>query len=180
MLILRRKPVSQINVQSLVRRRTMVSQQAAGTDSTKRVLRLTTSTNAATRAAAAASAREEVNSLLQSVATVEATLDQAAAELEMLHKQIEEKMRSANINEHSDGHYKTAIEAAFSRQSRTIDPKKFRNAVGDAAFWGSIDVGVTKAKQYMSERELDAISEVVPPKSLGYVFKIKKIERKVK
>lgn len=109
----------------------------------------------------------------------EDVIDNTVAELERANGEIEQLMRANNLASHTDGHYVTEIYEAVSRQSRTIDPKKFRNSVGDSAFWDSIEVSITKAKKHLSEKELDHISDVIPPKSQGYKYRIKKRDVKV-
>jgi hypothetical protein len=160
-------------------RRTRPAPSVATPTAPGRLHRVTSKNTAHTRAASANAARERINVLLQSIANHEDIIDNTLAEMERANGEIEQLMRANNISMHSDGHYVSEIYEAVSRQSRTIDPKKFRNAVGDAAFWGSIEVGVTKAKKHMSEKELDAISDVVPPQSQGFKYRIKKVERKI-
>lgn len=144
-----------------------------------RLHRVTSKNTAHTRAAAAAAARTRIDEILKLIAMHEDTIDNAVAELEKANGEIEHLMRQNNLGTHTDGHYITEIYEAVSRQSRTIDPKKFRNSVGDAAFWDSIEVSVGKAKKHLSEKELDHISDVVPPKSQGYKYRIKRRDAKV-
>lgn len=144
-----------------------------------RLHRVTSKNTAHTRAAAASAAKERINELLQLVAIHEETIDNTVAALEQTNGEIEALMRANNISIHTDGFYTPEIYEAVSRQSRTIDPKKFRNAVGDDAFWGSIEVGVTRAKKFLSEKELDSVSDVVAPVSQGFKYRIKKREHKV-
>lgn len=118
--------------------------------------------------------RAKLDGLLQLIATKEAALDIVQAELDAAHKATEALMREAKLNVHSHGNLTALIEQTFSRQSRSIDPKKFRNAVSDAVFWSSIDVSVTKASKHMAPLELARIADTVPGKSTGFVFKLKR------
>lgn len=163
------------NVLRLVRRTSTVQQQAPA-----RRLRFATANNAATRAEAANKARAEIDVLLQSIAKIDQTIDDAVAQTEQIHAQIEQHLRASNLSAHSDGYYEVGIVESLTRQSRTIDPKKYKNQVSNDVFFSTIDVSIGKAAEHLAQKEIDAISEVVPARSLGFKFKIKKIERKVK
>lgn len=118
--------------------------------------------------------REKLDALLQLIARKEAELDIVQADLDAAHKATEALMREAKLNVHSHGNLTALIEQTFSRQSRSIDPKKFRNAVSDAVFWSSIDVSVTKAARHMAPLELARIADTIPGKSTGFVFRLKR------
>lgn len=165
----------------IIRRRAAAVVAQAAPEAPRRVLRFANKSNNATvRAIAERTTRAEIDHELQLLAKEEYALDQAAAALEARHQSLEAKLRGANLTEHSNGTYKIGIEESFSRQSTTIDAKKFKNAVSDRDFWAVVTVPVTKAKELLGQKEIDAIAEVERAKSLGFVFKLKKIERKVK
>lgn len=130
--------------------------------------------NAAVERETVTDARPKLDELLQLIAKKEAELDVVQAELDAAHKATEALMREAKINVHSHGNLTALIEQTFSRQSRSIDPKKFRNAVSDAVFWSSIDVSVVKASKHMAPLELARIADTIPGKSTGFTFKLKR------
>lgn len=169
MKIIRRRPVA------------VAAAPAPTSEAPRRVLRFANKANNATvRAIAERVARAEIDLELQSLAKEEEALDKAAFALEQRHSSLEAKLRAANLTEHSDGIYKIGIEESFSRQSTTIDAKKFKNAVTDKEFWAVVTVPVTKAKDLLGQKEIDAISEVERAKSLGHVFKLKRLDKRVK
>lgn len=134
--------------------------------------------NASTREQAAKAARERIDQHMLRLAEVHRLMDELSDEQDTLHARIEDELRGANLSEHSDGVYRATVEEVFSRQTTTIDPKKFRAKVADRTFWETVEVPVGKAKGVMSLKEYNEIADVVSGKSMGYVFKIKPVERK--
>jgi hypothetical protein len=111
---------------------------------------------------------------------LEAQLDEVMSHINEEHATVEKLMRDNNLSYHTNGVYEPEIVETFSRQDRTIDPKKFKNAVADKDFWSCVSIPVGAAKKVLSEKELATISDVVPPKLLGYFYKCKKREAKKK
>lgn len=145
-----------------------------------RRLRFTTANNAATRAAKARVGREEIDQLLKLIAESEYQIDEAVARNELAYKRIEEILREHNLSEHSNGVHRAFLEQVFTRQTRTIDPKKFRAAVASDDFWKAVSVSISVAETMLTEKEMNAITDVVPAKANGYVFKCKKVERRTR
>lgn len=145
-----------------------------------RRLRFTSANTAATRALKAGVARTEIDELLQVVAESDRAIDEAVATNEVAYKAIEKLLRDNNLSSHSDGVYTAEIVEQFSRQSRTVDPKKFRAHVDSDMFWAAIKVNLGEAEKLLTEKELNSISDVVPSKSMGHCFKLKRSERKVR
>lgn len=136
--------------------------------------------NAATRAAKAKVARAEIDRFLKLIAEAEYAIDEAVARNNLAYAQIEAIMREHNIEEHSNGVHIALIEQVFSRQTRTIDPKKFKAAVASEDFWKAITVSITEASKILTEKELNTVSDVTPGKSQGFLFKCKRVERKTR
>lgn len=132
--------------------------------------------SAEARHAKAEEARAEIDTQLKLIAAAENAIDDAMADIEAARKAIESKLRDNNLTSHSNGLYFAELVEQFTRQSRTIDPKKFRNAVANDVFWESIAVNIGKAEQHLTEKELTAISDVIPSRSSGIVLKVKKRE----
>lgn len=141
-----------------------------------RRLRVTSVNAAVFREARAQEARTKIDAQLKLVSEAEAEIDAAQAKLSEAYRMIEAQMKLADLEVHSDGAYIAEIKEQWTNQTRDIDPKKFRNRVEAEVFWGSIAVSVTKAKHYLSERELNEISDVHPGKLVGKVLKVKKLE----
>lgn len=133
--------------------------------------------NAGLRQRQAQQAREEIDLHLKSIATLDDRIDSLLVELNAEHAKVEELLRAAKIDEHSDGRYKAMIEPVATRQSRTVDAKRFKNAVADKDFWSCIKVNITEAAKILSERELNDISTIEPGKITGYAFKLKRLDK---
>lgn len=117
-------------------------------------------------------ARSAVRGDLKSIAEIDAHIDMLVERRDAAIARIDEEMRAALLKTVAGSGLVAALNEKFTRQSRTIDPKKFRNKVTNEAFWGSISVSVQEAKKFLSERELDAVSDVVPAQSLGVVLTV--------
>lgn len=115
---------------------------------------------------------------LKSISEADEAIDRAQSAKEVCLARIEERMREHNMTVTDNGKLIAEIVEGFTRQSRTIDPKKFRNKVGAADFWACIDVSVTRASRVLAEKELNGISDVVPAKSLGYSLKVREMKKK--
>lgn len=135
-----------------------------------------TADSAANRATAAAEARREIDEQLKLISTAEHAIDDAQADIASAYRVIEEKLRAHNLTSHSNGSHFAELVEQFSRQSRTLDPKKFRAAVANDVFWDCVSVNIGKAEQHLSEKEILKISDVVPAKLMGIILKIKKLE----
>lgn len=104
-------------------------------------------------------------------------IDRAVEAKEAAIARIEERMRLHKLPVIDNGKLIAELTETFTRQSRTIDPKKFRSKVTNTQFWDSIDVSVSKAKAFLGEKELNGISDVVPAKSLGYSVKVREMKK---
>lgn len=171
----------------VLRRRTQTQAAAAPTPAPSataavvhpaRRLRVTSVNAAVFREARAQEAKAKIDAQLKLVSEAEAAIDEAQAKLAEAYKLIEAQLKLADLTIHSDGVYIAELKEQWTNQTRDIDPKKFRNKVEAEVFWNSIAVSVTKAKQFLSERELNDISDVKPGVKVGVLLKVKKIEPK--
>lgn len=55
------------------------------------------------------------------------------------------------------------FETPEGRSTTVVDPRLFYNAVGEKNFWSAVTVGVTKAKEVLSGKELERISRKTIP-----------------
>ena len=122
----------------------------------------------------------KINDQLKLIAKAEADIDDAQLRLTQAREEVERLLREANMDHHSDGVYIAEIVETFTRQSRTIDPKKLRVKAGDTAFWKCITVNIGKAEEFLSKKEMDDISDIVESKSTGFSLKVKKLEIKTR
>lgn len=104
----------------------------------------------------------EVCDQLQLIAELEAEEQDLSRRRQELEQGIRALMDAGELTEVDDGAFQAKITTPAGKASRTIDPDKFYDAVSTNDFWASISVGVTAAKQYLTDAEIDKISNVVP------------------
>lgn len=136
-----------------------------------------TEDSAPARDAAVKRAQAVIDGQLKLISDAYDRIDAAHAEVVQAHKIIEAQLRLVNLEHHTDGVYYAELKEQWTRQTRDIDPKKYRTKVSNDAFWGSITVSVTKAGEFLTDREINEISDVVPGKMTGYALKVEKVER---
>ncbi len=124
--------------------------------------------------------REAIYEQLKSISECDEAIDRAMSLKEAALAKVEELMRENRIEVIDNGKLIAELAEGFTRQSRTIDPRKFRTKVTNDQFWGSIEVSVTKAKQFLGEKELNGISDVVPSQSTGFHLKVREFKTKGK
>jgi hypothetical protein len=180
MLLVRRKLVQEPVVAVSPLRRVARIVHATPTVAATQVVRAVprSANSAITREIQARLAKEEINQQLKLIANAEAAIDDAQEAIELAYLVIERKLRDSNLISHSNGVYLAEIVEQFTRQSRTVNPKKFRTQVTADVFWDSVSVDVGKALKHLSDKELTKIADVVPGKSTGHVLKVKKLEPK--
>jgi hypothetical protein len=144
----------------------------------KPVLRTTSLSSAVHRQAKAEEAKKVVEEHLKLIAKAERDIDAAQAIIQDSYGIIEHQLREHNLSYHSDGAYVAKIEEQWTRQQTIIHQEKFRNAVANEVFWNSITVLVTKAREFMTDKELAAVSDVVAAECKGTVLKVAKLEPK--
>lgn len=125
-------------------------------------------------------AATKIRELLKSIAESDAAIDRAVEAKESALAQIEALLRDSKLPLVDDGNLLAELVEKFSRQQRTIKPKKFRTKVTNDQFWDCIDISVVRAAKYLGQKELDAISDVVPSKSLGHQLVVREIKHKTK
>lgn len=123
-------------------------------------------------------AKQAIEAQLKLISESYDAIDAHQAAADQASKVIEAQLRLVNLTEHDDGVYRAKIAEVWSRQSRKIDPKKFKACVASEVFWDSVNVNIGKAEEYLSAKELNTMSDVVPSKLTGRVLKIEKIKTK--
>lgn len=123
-------------------------------------------------------AKAQIEKQLKLISDASDQIDSAHLQLEQAYKIIEAQLRLVNLDSHNDGVYVAALIQQWTKQQRTIDPKRYRAKVSNSAFWGSIEVSVSKAKEFLTDREINDIADVKPGVSTGFKLKVEKIKRK--
>ena len=134
----------------------------------------------ATERAAEQDAKQKVVWRLQLIAKNNQAIDKAAAENEMLHAEIEKLMKDAKLLGVTDGKMLAEMKDVFSRASRTIKPALFYKMLKLEDFLSCVSVGVTEAKKFLSDNEIDKISDKVDAKKTGTVLSIKEVKTETK
>ena len=123
-------------------------------------------------------ARKKIEVQLKLIAESERQIDDAQVQIARAHEDIEQLLRAAKLDSHTDGIRIAELIEKFTRQGRTIDAKKFKAKVPADTFWACIDVSITRAGENLSQKELDSISEVVPSRSTGYHLVVREVKAK--
>lgn len=122
-------------------------------------------------------AKLQIEAQLKLISNAYTAIDQAQEQVDQAFKIVEAQLRLVNLTEHTDGVYRAALEEVWTRQSRTVDPKKFRAHVAADVFWDSIKVSLEKVKEHISEKELNNISDIVASKMTGRALKVSKVSK---
>lgn len=125
-------------------------------------------------------ARKAIEENLKLISLAEVAIDEATAQIDRAYKAVDAEMRLAELASYTHEGYLAEITENWTRALRVIDPKKYRNKVTDEVFWASVEVGVTKAKEYLTDTEIDKLlskdSKNAEPK--GKTLKINKMSGK--
>lgn len=97
---------------------------------------------------------------LKLIAKLDAKADELAQTRAEIEERIKKQMAAAELDQVDDGVYDATYKGTMGKSSREIDPKRFQKAVKPEAFWSAVSVSVTKAKEYLTDKEIDSISEV--------------------
>lgn len=124
--------------------------------------------------------KENVEAQLKLISEADTAIDTAVATREQALKVIEAQLKLGKLDFHTDGSYLAEIVDQWTKQSRDIDPQKFRAKVSNEVFWSSIKVSVTLAEKHLTDKELGEIADVVPGKLVGQVLKVRKLGPKTR
>lgn len=95
-----------------------------------------------------AKAREQAAIAEQQAATAEAAL------FDLLH--------STGVQSHQLGNILAEIVRPAGKAANIIDPKALRSLLDDKSYYACVSVSVTKAKEYLSAKELAGITTTIP------------------
>lgn len=125
-------------------------------------------------------AKETVLKNLKLISESFEAIDRAQAEIEAAREIIDATMRAHRLDVVENGKLLAEIVEKFTKQSRTVDPKKFRAKVHNDDFFKAISVTIAAAEQLLGEKELNEVCDVVRAKSLGHVLEIREIGKRKK
>lgn len=122
--------------------------------------------------------RQVILDNLKLISDCDEAIDRAQESKDVALAKVEALMRQHKMSTMDNGRLLAEISEVFTRQSRTIDPKKFRAQVTANVFWECTEISLTKAKQHLGEKEMNAISDIVPSRSTGFVLKVRELPKK--
>lgn len=122
---------------------------------------------------------KQLDTLLQSIATLQQEIENAAQERVDLEKQVEKLMRGNKIKEHEWGELVARIVDVYSRTSKEVDPQKLYNKLNEKDFFSCVKVQLTELAKIMSEKEIEKIATIEHSKKTGDKFEIIRPKKKV-
>ena len=129
-------------------------------------------------------AKYDVESLSQQAAVARAAFQKAETELKMAEEKLFEAMSATKTwqvhpdFEHDDQHLEAQfnVETPIGRSTTTIDPEQYfqlidSNQITHEDFFNSISVSITKAREYLGEKQIERIAETKLPEKKDPVLK---------
>jgi hypothetical protein len=122
---------------------------------------------------------DKLNGLLYSIAATEEQILALQAESVQLRDDTFKEMKRLGLKEQKNGRCDAEIVRPAGRSKTEIDPREYQEAVeDDDAFYDSISVSVSKAKEHLSGKELANVSKVTPATPGNPTLKLKIIPQK--
>lgn len=122
---------------------------------------------------------DHLNGVLYSIAATEEHILSLQADASRLRDDAFKEMKRLGLKEHKNGRCDAEIVRPSGRSKTEIDPREYQEAVtDDDAFYDSISVSVSKAKEHLSGKELAAVSKVTPASPGDPTLKLKIIPAK--
>lgn len=95
-------------------------------------------------------------------ARIQPEITQIEAEIARLKTVLEGEIKEAKIDGYTNGVWEARFITTMGRMSREIDTVKVRKALKEEDFLKVVKVQVTELRTYMSEREIDGVSNITP------------------
>lgn len=104
---------------------------------------------------------DKLNGMLYSIAATEDQILALQAQSVQLRDDTFKEMKRLGLKEQKNGRCDAEIVRPAGRSQTKIDPREYQEAVADdEAFYDSVSVSVTKAKEHLSGKELAAVSRI--------------------
>lgn len=124
-------------------------------------------------------AKQVIAENLKLIATNNDEIDKLQVDTDIAFAAIEGLMKSNGLTQEEAYGYRAEFAERYKRASRTVVVTRYREKVTPAAFEDSIEVPITKAAQYLGEKELNEVCDHTPAKSEGFKLKIEKVKTTV-
>jgi hypothetical protein len=86
------------------------------------------------------------------------------AEIARLVKVVEQDLKDSGLPGYSNGEWEAKYVTDMGRESREVDVTKLQKALKPAEFLQCVKPQIALLKQFLSEREIDGISNITPAK----------------
>ncbi len=113
-------------------------------------------------------ARNYYNEVIEQLKLI-ADLEVEQSDLDRRRKEVEERIQKlmieGTLQEADDGALKAEYKPTTGRSSTDIDPLKFMKFLGkdrEAEFWSCVKIGVSEAKQFITDREISKVGTFTP------------------
>lgn len=120
-----------------------------------------------------------IETILQLIAKNTGQIEVLVAANEQASAALHAALVAAKIVGYTDGAWEAKIVDVMSKTSKDIDPAKVKDSLGLEDFMKVVKVSATELKQFMSEREINAVSKITPAKVTGNKLVVSKVEVKV-
>jgi hypothetical protein len=120
-------------------------------------------------------ARHVIAENLKLIATNNEEIDRLQVDTDIAFAAIEALMKSNGLTHEEASGYVAEFAERYTRAKRQVIVGLYKEKVSPAAFDDSIEVSITKAAQYLGEKELNEVCEHTPAKSEGFKLKIEKV-----
>ena len=117
--------------------------------------------------------RSEIEKEVDALVQLDQQISKLQQEYQDRHAKLADKTIGLCIDHVTAGLGTADVVESFSNSRTEIHPEEYMERVDLADFFSSISVSVTKAKQFLGEKELQSISDITPRKSQGKKLVIK-------
>ena len=120
-------------------------------------------------------ATSRLNEIAERNAEITAQMEKLQAEMTELGTEAAGLMNFLKVDElHCPGLGTHTYKPPVTRGTNVVDPKGFMELAGENAFWAVAQVGITKAKEHLGEKELATITTQTPGAKKPAVYGWKK------
>ena len=120
----------------------------------------------------AAGAKQHIEESLKAYYDISKEVNILTAKLRELEQSMYQEMKEFSIDKVMLDKIMAERHTPKGRVTNIVDPVGYQELVSSADFYDSISVSLTKAKKYLSGKQLEKITTVIPPEPKGETIKI--------
>lgn len=106
--------------------------------------------------------KSRMTTLVNNISNHMLSVEALTAEINTMMPQLDELMSRFNMRQYAGTAGIAEYVAQQGRAVNTVDPAGYADLVSAEDFYASISVSITKAKQFLSERELKKVTTTIP------------------